>query len=73
MAQKQFIIGIAYISLIFGLLFYWYEIRPISIRADCESVARVAVRDKTVPIDSGNHIAYEDAYIGCLRLGGIDK
>jgi uncharacterized membrane protein (DUF106 family) len=71
--SKQFLIGLIYISLIIILIFYWYEVRPMAIRANCELVARTAVRDKTVPTDSGNHVAYEEAYIGCLRGEGIDN
>jgi len=62
--------------LLFGFLFYWYELRPNKIRKECISIAKI--QDgfnlaESLKNNSKNIEYNEEKYIKCLLEHGINR
>jgi hypothetical protein len=67
MSNKKFTILLILGILLFGLLFYYYSIRPSQIKKDCASWARKKVMER----ENQTMELYNNQYTICLREKGL--
>jgi len=71
------------VIIIFGGLFYWYQVRPSRIYSKCDTSATTLARDlykfnnpynlKEIERGIHNRDSYDSYYKKCLRSKGINK
>ena len=71
MEKTYIIIKILLLIVIFGGMFYWFELRPTEIRKNCaEAIKRGSSND--LKKDFGNFLTTRnDTYLQCVRLKGL--
>ena len=67
MKYKPQIIYVVTALIIFGVCFYWFEVRPANIRSDCEYFAVDAAENIAMSGDSTQDFFYQQ----CLHENGL--
>lgn len=63
--MKSKYLGYILLLLILAIVFWWFQIRPSSIRNKCGIEARVWTAN-------GNTVSYDDVYKRCLHENGLE-
>lgn len=83
--KKQFYIIIALLLVVLSVAFYWYELRPLSLKKDCfakaDSARQTALNADNNAITSGLELTkradydkiFDDEYTKCLMENGIKE